>query len=307
VGMLRRPRLGLRDPWVGKAFRLLVPLLAGLGVYQVNVMLSRLFASFLPEGSQSFLYYGQRVVEIPQGMFAYAIATATLPSLSEQKSRGDVAQVKTTFAHGLRLSLFVAIPSAVALVLLATPTVTVLFGRGAFGAGHVSETARALTWQAAGIWAVASVRTIVPMFHAYNDTKSPVICSAVNLAVFVALSLGLMGPLRHVGIAVAFSAAAVAQLLTLLLLLRRKAGPLGLRAVVVSAGRMAVAATAMGAAGWGCASLVDWRGGGNDAGTILAYLGTVVVGAIVYLTAARLLGCEEITELLGALKRRRRS
>ena len=306
VGLLSLPRRGLTDPYVRKAFRLMVPLLAGLGVYQVNVMLARLFASFLPEGSQSFIYYGQRVVEIPQGMFAFAIASAALPTLSTLHSRGLTEEVKETFAYGLRLNLFVAVPATVALVLLAEPTASVLFGRGAFDAWHIRETARSLAWQAAGVWAVASVRTVVPMFHAYNDTRSPVLCSAVNLVVFTGVGLGLMQTWNHAGIAAAFSAAAAAQLLALLWLLRRRVGPLGLGDVARSAARMSVAAAAMGVVVWQLARLGDWSEGGNDPRNIGVYVGTVVAGGLVYALVARVLGAPELGDVLGAVRRRAR-
>ncbi len=305
VSLWQMPRVSLRDPYVRKALRLMVPLLAGLGVYQVNVMLSRLFASFLPEGSQSFIYYGQRVVEIPQGMFAFAIASAALPTLSDLRSRGLDDDVKRTFGYGLRLNLFVAVPATAALVLLAEPTVAVLFGRGQFDAWHVRETARSLAWQAAGVWAVASVRTVIPMFHAYNDTRSPVLCSAVNLVVFTAVSLGLMGAFGHAAIAAAFSAAAAAQLLALLALLRRRVGRLGLREVVQSAIRMLVATVAMALVAWPVSRLGRWAEGGNDPRNIAVFVASVVGGAVAYLIAARLLRAPELDDVLRALRRRR--
>jgi putative peptidoglycan lipid II flippase len=309
VGLLVRPRFGQRDPYVRKAFRLLVPLLAGLGVYQLNVLLSRLFASFLPTGAQSYLYYAQRIVEIPQGVFAFAIAAAALPTLSELRARGDDDAVRDTFGYGLRLNLFVAVPAAVALVILAEPTVTVLFGRGNFEPDQVHATAAALVMMAAGIWAVASVRTIVPMFHAYNDTRSPVIGSAANLIVFVGTSLATMQALEHVGLALAIALAAAVQLVTLLLLLRRKVGRLGLRSVMKSAVRMAIAATPMGALCWLCASTGEWERGGNDPTNIALFTGTVAVGGVLYLGAAKLLKAPELDDLLGGLRRklRRRS
>ena len=127
--MVVRPRVGFGDIYVKKCGRLMVPLLAGLGVYQVNVLLSRLFASFLPTGSVSYLYYGQRLAEIPQGMFALAIASAALPSLSDAVAHGDEAEAKRLFRHALRLSLFVAVPAGVALAVLAEPAVTVFLAK----------------------------------------------------------------------------------------------------------------------------------------------------------------------------------
>ncbi|MGB8221936.1 MAG: murein biosynthesis integral membrane protein MurJ, partial [Polyangiales bacterium] len=119
VNLMVRPRIGFDDRYVRKCARLMLPLLAGLGVYQLNVLLSRLFASFLPTGSVSYLYYGQRLTEIPQGMFALAIASAALPSLSDAVAQGDEEEAKRLFRHALGLSLFVAVPAAVALTVLA--------------------------------------------------------------------------------------------------------------------------------------------------------------------------------------------
>ncbi|MEO0324668.1 MAG: murein biosynthesis integral membrane protein MurJ [Myxococcota bacterium] len=169
AGLLVRPRPAFGDPAVRVAFRRLAPLLAGLGVYQLNVLMSRQLASFLPAGSLSYLFYGQRLVEIPQGMFALAIGSAALPTLAARHARGDSEGARALLRYGLRLALFVAIPSSVALALLATPVVGALLGRGAYGAAEVAETARSLVFLAGGVWAVAAVRTIVPMFHALGS------------------------------------------------------------------------------------------------------------------------------------------
>jgi putative peptidoglycan lipid II flippase len=305
VSLLALPRFDFNDPYVRKAFRLMVPLLAGLGVYQLNVMLARLFASFLPPGSQSYLYYAQRLVEIPQGMFALAIATATLPTLSELRARGADADVRRVFRYGLRLSLFVAVPASVALLVLAEPTVAVLFGRGAFGEAQIHETARTLRWMAVGVWAVASVRTVIPAFHAQNDTRTPVVASAVNLVAFVGLSLALMRPMGAAGIAAAISAAATVQMATLLIRLRRTTGPLGLREVGRSLWRILLASAVMGAALLFVARLGDWPRGGNDLRNVLIYVTCLVMGALLYFAAARVFRVPELGDLRNALRRRR--
>ncbi|MCA9581558.1 MAG: murein biosynthesis integral membrane protein MurJ, partial [Myxococcales bacterium] len=123
-GFLPLPRFSLSNPYVQKSLGLMVPLLAGMGVYQINILLSRRFASFLSEGSQSYLYYAQRMVELPQGLFAFALATATLPTLSALRAKEDLERVRETFGFGLRTALFVAIPSSVALAALADPLVS---------------------------------------------------------------------------------------------------------------------------------------------------------------------------------------
>ncbi|MEM7135445.1 MAG: murein biosynthesis integral membrane protein MurJ [Myxococcota bacterium] len=306
-GLLVRPQLDLRDPYVRKCGRLMVPLLAGLGVYQLNLLLSRLFASFLPTGSISYLYYGARLAEIPQGMFALAIASAALPSLSDAVTRGDDSEAKRLFRYSLRLTLFVAVPAGVALVILAEPTITVFIGRGRYDAAEVAQTVRSFVWQAGGIWAVASVRTIIPMFHAHNDTRTPVIASALNLVTFVGLSLALMGPMQHAGLAAATTAAAVVQLIALLGLLRRQAGPIGLSEIGASVLRVLVASAVMGAVVAAMATLGRWELGGDDARNLLVFLGTVVVGGIVYLGVARALGAPELRDLWTSIAGRGRA
>jgi putative peptidoglycan lipid II flippase len=302
-----RPRLGFDDVYVRKCARLMLPLLAGLGVYQLNVLLSRLFASFLPIGSVSYLYYGQRLAEIPQGMFALAIASASLPSLSHAVAHGDEQEAKRLFRHALRLSLFVAVPAGVALMVLAEPAVTVFFGRGRYDATAIAETTRSFFWQAAGIWAVASVRTIVPMFHAHNDTRTPVMASALNLVTFVALSWLLMDPMQHAGLAAATTAAAVAQLVALLGLLRRRVGRLGLREVARSGMRVLLASTAMGVVAWLGTRVGRWELGGNDPRNLVVFVATAAASVGAYLGAAALLGSPEVRDLHRALRRRVRA
>ncbi len=306
LGMLNLPRLDFNDPGVRKALRLMMPLMLGVGVYEINIMLARLFASCLPPGSQSFLYYGQRLVEIPQGMFALAIASATLPTLADLRNRGQHDQAKDTFLHSVRLSLFVAIPSSIALAVLAEPTVTVIFGRGAFGREQVLETARALVWMAVGVWAVASVRNVVQMYYAYNDTRTPVLCSAFNLAVFASCSLALMGPMRHMGIAAATSAAAMAQLFALLVLLRRRIGSYAIRPLLTSALRCATSGCLMGLVVYGLSQLGSWEKGGNHLPNLLVYLGTLSGGVVSYVALARLLRAPELADVFRALRPRSR-
>jgi len=285
----------------------MLPLFAGLGVYQLNILLSRMLASFLPVGSQSYLSYGQRVVEIPQGMFALAVASAALPTLSALRAAGKRDELVGLFRVSLRMTAFVAIPSSVALFVLAEPTVATLFGRGAFGAGHVHETAQSLAYQALGVCAFAGVRTVIPMFSAHHETRAPVVCSALSLAAFLGLALSLMGPMLHVGLAVANSAAGFVQLGALLLWLRRLTGPLGLRSVAVSSLRTLLASAAMAAVVTGLDRMLQVALVQGELRRVLAYLALVVVGVLSFLAAASLLRCPELAQLRNSLRRRRGS
>jgi putative peptidoglycan lipid II flippase len=310
IGHLRSPRLALADPVVKRAGALLLPVTIGLGVYQLNVLLSRQFASYLPEGAQTYLYNGQRLIEIPQGMFALALASASLPRLSALRAAGDDEGVRATFASGLRQALFVALPATALLMALAQPIVAVIFGRGEYGRSDVLETSWSLLFQGAGVAFVALVRVFIPAFYAHGDTKSPVWASAGNLVAFAALALALRGPMGHAGIALAISAAGAVQLALLAALLRRRMGrvlpaSLGVAGLSLAAARLALASVAAGAAGWGVAQLGAWERGGNDAVNVVVLAAACLAAGLAYLAICRLLGAPELDDVLAALRRRR--
>lgn len=304
ANMLPRPELALRDPEVRRALGLMGPLVLGLGVYQLNMLLSRLFASFLPKGSISYLGYGMRVVEVPQGMFALALASAALPALVKLRSEGKPAQLLALFHDALRMTLLIGIPSSVLLCVLAEPTAAVLLGRGKFQAFDVLQTARSLRVQALGIWAVASVRAVVPMFSAHEDTKTPVRASFANLLVFLSLSLLFMSSLDHVAIALANSAAAATQVGLLLYWLRKHTGPLGLWALAGSTSRIVGAALIMGAVAFWLAAQYPWTAPHREL-TRAAYFVVVCAASLLsFILAARAFGVRELTQLERAVRRR---
>lgn len=304
-GMLPRPRLALRDPDVRRAFALMGPMVLGLGIYQLNIMLSRLFTSFLPPGSQLYLYLGARVIEIPQGMFALAIASAALPTLSRLHSEGKHEELMALFRDSLRLTLFIALPASALLSALAEPIAAVFFGRGEFEARHIVEASRSLAVQALGVWAVASVRVVVPMFAAHQDTRTPVVASGINLVVFLSVAGLLLTPLSHVAIALANSVAAAVQLGVLCLRLRRHTGPLRLGAVASSALRVGLASGITALTAYLLARQVAWTEPGREAFR-LAALGVIsAISLTVFVGAALALRAPELRELVRSVRRRR--
>lgn len=326
IGFLPRPAFAAGDRDVRAVFRLMGPLLLGLGVYQLNVLLGRFFASTLGDGPQSYLYYGQRLVEIPQGVFAYAVASAVAPTLNDLRNRrmavrpaaaaGQAADPDAdgfvyTYLRAIRLVLFLALPASAGLFVLAEPAVTVLFGRGAFTRADVLLCAQSLVWQAVGVFAVASSRVTVTVFSAQHNTRAPVVASAVNLVVFVALTLGLIRPFGHVGIAAALSAAGIAQFAALLWLLRRQLPPDaraaargGWRLVRSSVAKSAAASLGLAAAAFGVARQGDWARGGNDLGNLLWFALAVFAGAAAYGLLALLMRSPELAEARRLVGRR---
>lgn len=314
--LLAWPKWDLGDPNVRALNRRMTPMFFGAGVYQVNIMFSRLFASFLPVGAQSYLYYGQRVVEIPQGLFALAISTASLPTLARHFAnyKWDDAEKEHTKAQ--RWTLFLAIPCAFALMALAYPTASVLFGRGAFKAYHVEQTARSLFWQGAAVIPIASVRAAVPWFHAQGDTFSPARASVFNVIVFCVvaflLTQGGVAHWGHAGIAMAIGAGALVQWA---MLIRSKARDRD--SYIVSGNewqpklkyglKLALCSLAAGAVSYAVASRFRWMSNriSMDFEIFRAgmFLSVALLYSAIYVSGCMVLRIDEVFSVLKKLKR----
>jgi putative peptidoglycan lipid II flippase len=179
-----------------------------------------------------------------------------------------------------------------------------LLGRGQFRPHEVAETGRSLAVQASGIWAVAGVRAVIPMFAAHEDTRTPVRASFANLIVFLSLSVALMHVLDHVAIALANSVAAAMQLSLLLYWLRKHTGRLGLWALAKSTLRVLAACAAMAAVlAWGRRQY-PFAEPGHELERLAWYLGLCALGALSFLLAARLFRVRELTQLESAVRKR---
>jgi len=196
-------RSGLWHPRMKTVGVLMLPTIFGAAVYQVNILVGTLLASLLPEGSVSYLYYADRLVQFPLGIFGQAAATAVLPSLSRQAAGSDHAGMGDTFGHAMSLVLFLTIPAMVGLITLREPIVAMLFQRGAFDIQTTRLTADALLYYALGLWAFSAVRIVVSTFYAMQDTRTPVISATISIAANILLGVALMGPMRHCGLALA--------------------------------------------------------------------------------------------------------
>lgn len=218
---LPRPRL---SPEVRRLMRLMLPGALGAGVMQLNLVVSTAIASLLPTGAVSYLYYADRLDQLPLGVVGIAVGTAILPPLSRQVRLGDEAGASTTQNRGLELALLLTLPAAVALGIAALPILQVLFERGAFGPAQAQATAGALAAYAFGLPSFVLVKVMAPGFFARHDTATPVKIALVAMAVNVTLTvgLGLFTPLAHVGIALATSTAGWVNALLLVVLLHRR-------------------------------------------------------------------------------------
>jgi putative peptidoglycan lipid II flippase len=244
-----------------------------------------------------------RLCDFPLGVFVMALSTAALPSLSLLAARGARDELTKTWAHGMGLAMFVALPASAALVALGEPLVVTLFQRGAFDAESARETARALAWQGGAVWTVAGVRQIVPALYAMGDTRTPVIVSIVDLGAFIALAFWLRGPMGHVGISVAVAGSSTVQMALLLVALKVRLGALGGTALWTSVARSAGASLVASVAGWGTARLVALGGTGALARAVPGLAGLVVF-SVIFVAVAWGTRSPELSEIGGALRRR---
>ena len=215
---------GLWHPKMKTVGILMLPTIFGAAVYQINILVGTLLASLLPQGSVSYLYYADRLVQFPLGIFAQAAATAVLPSLSRQAANDDYAGMGDTFGHAMSLVLFITIPAMVGLIVLRDPIVALLFKRGAFDAQTTRLTSDALLYYALGLWAFSAVRIVVSTFYAMQDTRTPVITATVSIVANILFGIALMGPMKHCGLALATSLASMVNLVLLVAVLRKKLG-----------------------------------------------------------------------------------
>ncbi len=251
---LRFTRPGSLDhPGARRIGRLLLPRLFGSAVYQLTVLVDTFCASLafiVGAGGISAVYYANRVVQFPMGVFSVAIASAILPALSGFAARGDIPELKKTLDFALRNIILIMVPFSIFLVLMAAPLVRVFFQRGAFGRYSTDITSWALLFYALGLLSFSGIKIMVTAFHALQDTKTPVRIAALCLFLNIVLNILLMKPLKVGGIALASSLAATVDFVLLFRILRRRLGPLADGLLAFSL-RVLAASGVMGLAAYG--------------------------------------------------------
>jgi putative peptidoglycan lipid II flippase len=216
IHALPRPKWAPRHEGVVRSFKLMVPAIFGSSAAQINVLLGGIIASMLPVGSISYLYYSDRLMEFPLGIFGIALGTVTLPYLSRLWAKEDKTTFSQTLDWSLRLTLLIATPAAIGLFALSEPLVAALFYGGAFDEHAVRMTALALQAYAVGLIGFSLVKIFAPAYFAREDTKTPVRMAVIALCVnlFLSVSVALVMTLNdiagpHAGLAGATSVAAI--------------------------------------------------------------------------------------------------
>lgn len=301
-GMPFGARLGFAHSGVRRVARLMLPAFAGVGIYQVNVLVGTVFAS-QGEGWISALYYADRLMEVALGVYAISVATVVLPVMSQQAAEKKLPEMRGTLTFSLRNVAFVVVPAAVGLMVLRDPLVRVLFEHKAFSSSSTQLTAWALLFYALGLPAFAAVRLVVQGLYAVQDTVSPMRAAAVALIANVVLCFLLVGPLRQGGLALATSLASYLNLALHYVAFRRRVGPIGEAALGMSVARTAAAAGGMGLVCWFLKT--ELIGVSSFAALLGGCLATVAAGIGTYLALAWVLRAEELGEVYTLLTGRR--
>ncbi|MCX8030676.1 MAG: murein biosynthesis integral membrane protein MurJ [Thermodesulfovibrionales bacterium] len=293
-------------PSIKKIGILIIPSITGLAVVQVNIFISTILASFLHEGSITYLYYSMRLIQFPIGLFGVAMGMAVLPTLSEHAARKNFDNLKEDFSFALRLLFFITIPAMIGLICLKEPIVNTLFQRGEFGYQATIGTSEALMFYSLGIWAIVGVRVLASTFYSMQDTKIPVKIAIFSMIVNILFSLLLMKPMQHNGLALANALASITNFILLFYLLRKKIGSFGAKRIVKSFIKTLLAAVIMGLSGWLIIEGDLWKTEGNFLIKSLYLVITIIISIMIFLFISYLLRNDELKFIVNKFITKRR-
>jgi putative peptidoglycan lipid II flippase len=308
LGLLPRPRWGWRDEGVRRIMRLMLPAIFGSSVAQINLLLDTIIASFLVTGSVTWLYYSDRLVEFPLGVFGIALGTVILPSLSQRHAEADPQSFSRTLDWALRWVLLIGVPAMLGLLLLAGPMLATLFQYGEFEQGDVRMASLSLMAYALGLLGFMLVKVLAPGFYARQDTRTPVRFAVYSLIANMLMNLlfvvpmailGIEGP--HAGLALATGLAAFVNAGLLFQRLRREGiyraeSGWGLFTLRVVLANLLMA----GYLWWGRGTLADWFML-DAAGRALQLSGLIGGAVAIYFSTLLLLGIRP-RQLLGRMR-----
>jgi len=205
IGMLVLPRLNLKDAGVWRVLKQMLPAILGVSVSQISLIINTIFASFLVAGSVSWMYYADRLMELPSGVLGVALGTILLPTLAKTYANKDREEYSRILDWGLRLCFLLVLPCTLALAILAEPLTVALFQYGKFSAFDAAMTQRALMAYSVGLLAIILVKVLAPGFYAQQNIRTPVKIAIFTLVCTQLFNLALVGPLAHAGLALAIS------------------------------------------------------------------------------------------------------
>ncbi|HIJ85983.1 MAG TPA: murein biosynthesis integral membrane protein MurJ [Magnetococcales bacterium] len=304
IGMGFSWRWDPHHPAIKRILKLMGPSVLGVSVAQINLLFDLFLASWLPEGSISYLYYADRLVEFPLGLVGIAMATAILPALSARAAAGDLDGLHRQLDTGLRFTLLLNIPATAALILLREPLLAMLFERGAFTPDTTRLAGQALLAYGIGLTFYSLIKVTAPAFYALKDTRTPVRIAIVAMLSNVVLNLILMIPFKHAGLALATTLSALINASLLLYKLHKKTGFTPRPGFWNMFFKTFFATLAMAAF---LIAVLPYLENPTSSMTLRALLltATIVAASVLYFTTAWLLGIHEVKLVMKMIARKK--
>ncbi|NLY46745.1 MAG: murein biosynthesis integral membrane protein MurJ [Tissierella sp.] len=289
--------VNLYDPYLKKAMMLVLPVLLGSAVRQINAVIDKTLASELVEGSISALTYSQRINEMVISVFVMAITTVVFPMLSEAFSHGDDSQVKRIFNEGINIILLITVPATIGIMILAEPVVRIFFERNAFDSAATAMTSSALFYYSVGLIGSSLRLMLNKVFYSFQDTKTPMINGAIAVILNVVLNLLFVRFMDHNGLALATSISAIFTTVLLFIDLRKKMGQIGMKDMLITLGKTLFAAVIMGVVVYLIYFKLGSLIGVNKLIELILLLLSVGVGVVVYFGICIVLKVKEVGKI----------
>ncbi|MGI6332315.1 MAG: murein biosynthesis integral membrane protein MurJ [Zhaonellaceae bacterium] len=307
IGMSYRWSLNWRHPGVRRLFSLILPVLVGLSITELNLFVNQNLASQLSPGIVAALRSGQRLMQLPIGVFAIAIAIAVFPTLTEYAAKNELVSFKIAMSEGVRNVVFITLPASTGLIALGKPLIRLIYEQGKFTPQATEATAFALFFYSLGIFAYSAIHVLSRTFYALKDTITPVIVGSIAMIINIIFSLLLIGPLKHGGLALAYSMAGVVNMLVLLGVLRHKIGSINGRVMLISFIKSLIASVLMGLVVYSFTmqleKVLDISSKLNQG---LIVMGGIILGVLIYMFLAFIFQMEEAKTVGEIIKRRLR-
>ncbi len=308
LGMKYTRSFNLKNPGVQRLLLLMVPVLIGLSVSQINLLVNQSLASHLTDGAVAALRTAQRIMYIPIGVFAISIAMAFYPTLTTYAANGHIEDYKQSMAFGIRSVIYICMPAAVGLAVLREPIIRFMFEfqGGKFTPESTSATAYALLFYSIGIFAYGAIHVITRAFYSLQDTVTPVLAGVATILVNVILSFYLVDKMAQGGLALAYSLAGIYNLFILMALMRQKVGPYGGRQMLFSFLQTCFASVVMGCVAYMMACIsAQIFGDASKFSQLLQLALSIVSAVVVYLMVTeKMLFMPEAKQVTGVIMRR---
>jgi len=292
------PDLRLRDPGTRRIATLMAPATLGVAAVQVNVVVNSSFASLISDGAISWLSYAFRLMQLPIGVFGVAVGTTTLTQLSRDAAGSDWDRLRANLQRGLRMVLFLTVPSTVGLALLGAPIVRLIYEHGRFSHHATVETARALSGYAVGLVAYAAIKVVAPAFYALGRTRVPLVASVSAVAANLIWNALTFRSFGHVGLALGTSIAALVNAGVLVYAFEHQIGGFVTRELLLPFAKILAAAVVMAGAVWLASARVEALPAVGTVGAAIKAFVPIAVGVGVYFGAAKVLRVQEASTLL---------